>query len=302
VRELYLVHHNRPELLIAQISILSKLCPENRINIVLTCDFSSSPLIFREFIKIINNYKLNYFLSDSNISKFERYKNKFFALPHVNLLTLKIPYFRQKFGQDPSSGHARALDKVLNDSIKKPFGTEVWIIEGDVFPLSNFNLNEMRFDIYGSVTNIKILNKEYFNGRVFAYRITPYLKELIIRKKLTFKSRHTFFNWFDTGSLTEKIIKSYKINRKLCIRLMPGLTDSQWKNSDIDRISTLYQGFAELVKKDTRSKNGNCSFDLYDGMWLHIGKASGYYKFKAEFDFDKFCLEVCDFALNQVNK
>ena len=82
---------------------------------------------------------------------------------------------------------------------------------------------------------------------------------------------------------------------------MPGLTNGQWKNSDIDRIDALYHGFAELVKKDTRFKNWNCSFDLYDDIWLHIGQASGYYKFEAEFDFDKFCLEVCDFASNQVN-
>lgn len=297
----YLVHHNRPELLIAQLSILKKVSPDNKIVIILTCDFTAAPLIFNKFMKIITDLKLNYLLSDSSVTKIESIKNSFFSLPAVNSIILRTPFLRQKFGQDPSSGHARALNKVLKDSLNEPVGTEIWIIEGDIFPLSKFSINDSGQDIYGSTTNLMELGKEYFNGRVFAYRVTPYIKNLIKRKRLTFKSSHTFKNWFDTGSATEKIIKSRKINNNLEIGLMPGLIDSQWQKSDIDRINSMYHGFTELIKKDMRSIDGNCSFDLYDDKWLHIGKASGYYKFKTEFDFDKFCSEVSDFALKQIN-
>jgi hypothetical protein len=301
MKQVYLVHHNRPELLVAQLSILKKVSPSTKIIVMLTCDFTSASVIFNKFMNIITNSKLDYYLSDSNMSKIEKNKNLFFSFPVVNSLILRTPLLRQKFGQDPSSGHARALNKVLKDSIREPVGTEIWIIEGDIFPLPRFSIIDSGQDIYGSTTNLIELGKEYFNGRVFAYRITPYVKNLIKRKRLTFKSSHTFKNWFDTGSATEKIIKSRKINNNLEIGLMPGLIDSQWQKSDIDRLDSMYHGFTELIKKDMRSIDGNCSFDLYDDKWLHIGKASGYYKFKTEFDFDKFCSEVSDFALKQIN-
>jgi hypothetical protein len=300
MQEVYLVHHNRPELLIAQISILNKLNPEIKVNVVLTCNYLTSPVVFIEFMEIIDKLNLKLLLSDCNLGSLEKLKNLFFALRMINSITLRTPYLRQRFGQDPSSGHARALNKVLKDTIHKERGTEIWIIEGDVFPLSKFWTGESKFDIYGSVTNLTLSNKKYFNGRVFNYRLNPYVLKLIKEKKLTFTSKHTFNNWFDTGSKTDKLIISNDVNGEIRVGAMPGIIDNQWKNSDLERVDFLFPGFLSLVEKDTRSIAGNCSFDFYDEKWLHIGKSSGYFKFACDFDFSNFCSEVCYFASNQV--
>lgn len=182
MQEVYLIHHNRPELLIAQVSILKKLNPGIKVNVVLTCNYLTSPAVFNEFIEIINKLSLKLLLSDSNLGSLEKFKSLFFTLRIVNSITLRTPYLRQRFGQDPSSGHARALNKVLKDTIYKEYGTDIWIIEGDVFPLSKFWTGENKFDIYGSVTNLTVPNKKYFNGRVFNYRLNSYVSKLIKEK------------------------------------------------------------------------------------------------------------------------
>lgn len=301
MQEVYLIHHNRPELLATQISILHKLCKVIKINVVLTCNYFTSPVIFKKFMEIIDQFDLNLILSDSNLSSLEKIRNSFFSLRIINSLVLRTPYLRQRFGQDPSSGHARALNKALKDSIYKELGTVIWIIEGDVFPLEKFWRDEKKFDIYGSVTILPSSNKTYFNGRVFSYKLNPFILKLIKRKQLTFSSKHTFRAWFDTGSKTEKLITSEKINKEIRVGLMTGIIDNQWKYSDLMRIEHLFPGFLSLVKKDMRSINGNCSFDFYDEKWLHIGKSSGYFKFESNFDFSNFCSEVCYFASKQVH-
>ena len=301
MQEVYLIHHNRPKLLMTQIYILNKLNPEVKVNVVLTCNYLTSPLVFNEFLEIVDKLSLKLLLSDSNTGCLEKFINLFFALRLINSITLRTPYLRQRFGQDPSSGHARALNRALKDSVYKEFGTEIWIIEGDVFPLERFWRSDGKFDIYGSVTNLRDSNKTYFNGRVFSYRLNPYVLKLIKAKKLTFTSKHTFRNWFDTGSKTEKIIISEKINKKIRVGVMHGIIDNQWTKSELERIDYLFPGFMNLVKKDVRPNAGNCSFDFYDEKWLHIGKSSGYFKFNSNFDFSNFCSEVCYFASKQVN-
>lgn len=300
MRAIYLIHHNRPELMKAQILILNKLHPDVPITIVLTCDYSRHPSLFNEFIKVLKDFELEYILSDTNVGVLERSITFFLRRTIVNSIVLRVPKIRQKFGQDPSSGHARALNRVLKHSLKKPFKSEIWILEGDVFPLSNFISDISNFDIYGSTTFIESKSVTYFNGRVFAYKLNLKVIQLIRRNRLTFSSHHTFNNLQDTGSRTNKLISSKRINRLIKIGLMPKITDNNWLPKEIEYMQNLYPGFLSLLKKDFRNSSGNCSFDLYDNKWLHIGKASGYFKFDTSFNFDKFCIDVRDFVLKQV--
>jgi hypothetical protein len=302
MRAIYLIHHNRPELLIAQIAVLNKLHPDIAIIVVLTCDYSKNSLLFDEFMRTINNLELQYILSDTNVGIIERSITSFLRKSIVNSIVLRTPLFRHKFGQDPSSGHARALNKVLKHSLNKPLKREVWILEGDVFPLSNFVSDLSNYDIYGSTTSLAAKSLTYFNGRVFAFKLNSKVIQLIKSRKLTFSSYHTCNTWQDTGSKTYKLILSKKINRLIKIGLMPKITDNNWLSKEIEWMQDSYPGFLNLLKKDLRNSTENCSFDLYDNKWLHIGKSSGYFKFDASFDFDKFCIHVSDFVLKQVDE
>lgn len=137
----------------------------------------------------------------------------------IRSVILRTPILRQKWGQDPSSGHARALNRILKNSMMFQDNSEISIFEGDIFPLTPIKKLPSNVDFEGSVSHVSDKNITYFSGRIFRYRLNSKTKKLIKFRKLKFDSIHTFSEWFDTGSSNSCIFKliaknslEYKVN------------------------------------------------------------------------------------------
>ena len=283
--------------------VLSIALPNSKFIVVTTCDSRKN---FKEYIALKSYCKLNkleILEIETKRHLFQYLYLNFFSLFGIRSIILRTPRVRQKWGQDPSSGHARALNRVLKKSAMLQENTEISIFEGDVFPLNTIKSLPPDVDFEGSVSHVSDKNISYFNGRIFRYRISSKTKKLIQSGKLKFDSIHTFSEWFDTGSSNYWIFKqNAKKDNTIKINIFDVILNNMWNFELISKLDSKFPGFLYLAQHDPRANGINCAFDFYDLEWIHIGNASGYITYNNPVNFGNLISQTANFALSQVNR
>lgn len=289
-----MLHHNRPELLECQYRLLKIAMPHSKFIVVTTCDAQKSPENYAEIKVFCLKNELNIIEVETKSYFSQRALLNFLSRKGVRSLILRIPKIRQRLGQDPSSGHARALNSILKDAIKQLENTEICILEGDVLPLRTINALPKNIDFEGSTTEINSKKIKYFNGRIVRFRVNLKTRKLINSGKFNFYSHHTFLNWYDTGSRTKWMFSDKNLDLKIIG--YKNILNTEWNLDKINKINNKFPGFQKLALHDPRLPGSNSAYDLYHETWLHIGNSSGYYTFKAQINFDKVIKSTMDFA------
>jgi hypothetical protein len=271
--------------------------PNSKFIIVTTCDAHKFPESYHEIKFFCLKNKLNLIEVETKSSFSQFAFLTFLSQKGIRSLILRIPRIRQLLGQDPSSGHARALNSILKDATKQSNNTEICILEGDVLPLKKIHALPFNIDFEGSTFEINSKKIKYLNGRIVRFRINPKSRKLINSGKFNFYSYHTFFNWYDTGSSTKWLFTDKKLDLK--INGYENILNSEWDLEKISRINTMFPGFQKLALDDPRLPGSNSAYDLYDQKWLHIGNSSGYYKFKSPLDFNEVINSTLQFVAQQ---
>jgi len=289
-----MLHHNKPELLECQYRLLKIAMPNSKFIVVTTCDAQKFPENYQE-IKVFclkNTLNIIEVETKSYFSQFALLK--FLSQKGVRSLILRIPKIRQRLGQDPSSGHARALNSILKDAIKQFDNSEICILEGDVLPLKTINALPINVDFEGSTFEINSKKIKYFNGRIVRFRVNSQTRKLINSGKFNFYSHHTFFDWYDTGSTTKWMFSDKNLGLK--INSYESILNTEWDLEKIKKTNKKFPGFQKLALDDPRLPGTNSAYDLYDDTWLHIGNSSGYYTYKTQINFDEVINSTLDFV------
>jgi hypothetical protein len=295
----YMLHHNRPELLERQYDLLKIAMPKSKFIVVTTCDARKFPESYHEIKDFCQKNELSIIEVEtkSNFSQFAILT--FLSQKGVRSLILRIPRIRQRLGQDPSSGHARALNSILKDAIKQFDNTEICILEGDVLPLKKISALPVSLDFEGSTFEINSKKIKYFNGRILRFRVNSNSRKLINSGKFNFYSHHTFFNWYDTGSTTKWMFSDKNLD--LRINGYENILNNEWDLEKITKINNKFPGFQKLALEDPRLPGSNSAYDLYDQTWIHIGNASGYLTCYKPLDFKNLIDKTANFSLSQIN-
>lgn len=287
----YLVHHNQPQLLEAQIHMVKDLLPDAEIVVGLTCHLRKANHRAPEMFQIAKLNDVRIIESDTGRKLINRIVQFTFSKFPLRSIVLRAPFFRKYLGQDASSGHARLLNKIWGD-VKQPKGNQiVWLIEGDVFPIGKIHPLPDSTWVEG-ITEFSEINGrkiEYLNPRLIRFRTTPEFLSYLSNTKFDWSPLHTFKYWRDTGSRTHKIVQELRAKGK--VNVLTSFRSGQWFFSDDVFQSIKSANIKKALQSDPRNIPGSISCDFYGDTWVHIGKMSGYHNEQPQL-FNELVLEV----------
>jgi hypothetical protein len=277
---IYLIHHNQPDLLSAQVAYFRKTFPEAEIIVGLTCNLHKPVHRPKEMFSIARENNLQIIESDTGRSFSNQSVQTICSNWFFRKLILRIPLLRKSFGQDPSSGHARLLNKMTKHSMSLPLDSEVWFVEGDILPIKKPKRLPDGLDLLAPVYEFNFTDNSYpyLNPRVMQYRTSDALIRLHKKGFLDWAPYMGCKFWFDTGSRTFKMLTQEDLRKSIQFEEMRKAVAGSWDRNSDEFKNLQSKSVRDLIELDSRvGRDGQFKFDLYDGAWLHIGKTSGYF-------------------------
>lgn len=280
MHSIYLVHHDQPKLLEIQAALLRKWFPDSEIIAALSTPIYRGEESAYEMLRVAGEKVDRTLESDTGRTRFGKLVQVYARRKPFRPIILRIPILRRTIGQDPSSGHARLLNRIMLDILHLKDQTEVWIIEGDVFPVRK--PIRLAFNYQLSATFNKICYKGkilcHLQPRVVQLLVNSFTREWIRTGLLDWSPMHGYRYWFDTGAKTHTLLALLQREKSIGYRLMTSDASGTWDEKSPTFKSIEKEDLRRLLLQDPRrGGTGPIVFDFYDQTWLHIGKVSGYF-------------------------